>query len=150
LAIRVFTLSLKIMKKRLYQGILLAASFWIGAQAGRTLWAKSRSAGGGDGFPDYNRLEFAKPLPPADQQVPERKPGSIDLEVGKGAPAVTVPLDAVPMPLTHQAPGLDETEPPMIGIIEDTAAATASSATVTPAARATATPAASSATITPK
>src|SRR4051812_48250593 len=55
----------------------------IAAAAGLFLvsgsFAKSKPQ---DDFPDYNRLEYAKPLPPPDQQVAPPLPGSIQMQVG--------------------------------------------------------------------
>src|SRR5882672_10965037 len=64
-------------------------------------------------FPDYNHLEYAKPLPPSDQQVQEAPPGSIHQIFGNRKPAaVAVPIDALPVSL-HPTQNRDESEPSM-------------------------------------
>src|SRR5262245_49548889 len=76
------------------------------------VWAR-RSQDDAEGFPDYNRLEYAKPLPPADQQVPQAPPGSINMKVGgKKAASDTTPLEELPVRL-RQASGDDSGEPPL-------------------------------------
>jgi len=106
-------------------GVLLCL---LAASAG----ARRRSSDeGDDGFPDYNRLEYAKPLPPPDQQVQAPKPGSINMEVGREEPGPAAPVDAVPLPLTHKSHDADDSEPPLTGMLEETAPAVSTSSVLT-------------------
>jgi hypothetical protein len=73
-----------------------------------------------DAFPDYNRLEYAKPLPPVDQQVEESKPGSIQRRFGEKSAQASdreVPLNALPIPLRGAAYS-DDSEPPISDLLE--------------------------------
>ena len=73
----------------------------------------ARSSKDDQGFPDYNHLEYAKPMPAPDQQVPQLGPGSFHMEVGgKRAQAANVPMEEMPMPL-RPAQNADNGEPPM-------------------------------------
>src|SRR5437870_300809 len=70
------------------------------------------------GFPDYNHLEFAKPKPPADQQVPEAPRGGIPLRVDMSHPSTDLPPDALSAPPARPAQVVNESEPPMDGFID--------------------------------
>jgi hypothetical protein len=83
------------------------------------LFARSKES---DGFPDYTKLEYAKPMPPADQQVPERPGGSINVIVGQVNKELINSPEALPIPILHKAAGPDDSEPPMDGILESTTA----------------------------
>jgi len=88
-------------------------------------WAEAaNNNSNGDDFPDYNRLEYAKPLPPVAEQVPEAKPGSIDLKVGMQQPTESEPLDAIPVRIGRSSQDPDDGEPSMAGMLDDSQVST--------------------------
>jgi hypothetical protein len=72
-----------------------------------------------DDFPDYNRLEYAKPLPPPDQQVTSPPPGSIQMEVGSKKKQITdVPPETLSVPIRPR--DYDSgSEPPISDLLDD-------------------------------
>ena len=73
----------------------------------------ARSKNDDQDFPDYNHLEYAKPMPAPDEQVPQPPPGSIHMEVGGNtSPDQTTPLDELPVAI-HPAQQPDTSEPSM-------------------------------------
>ncbi|OGR91840.1 MAG: hypothetical protein A2992_09115 [Elusimicrobia bacterium RIFCSPLOWO2_01_FULL_59_12] len=82
-------------------------------------WAGSKQ---NDGFPDYNRLEYAKPRPPVEEQLKEPKPGSIQRKFGdtnEDNSGGADPLNSIPIPLLRPAPKTDDSEPPISEILEE-------------------------------
>jgi hypothetical protein len=92
-------------------------------------------------FPDYNRLEYAKPLPPPDQQPVESPRGSIQMRVGdKPVTAQAVPLDSLQVPIRPANSGngseppldfIDDPLPPATTVATSTFTAISSTPTVT-------------------
>src|SRR5262249_22895105 len=66
-----------------------------------------------DEFPNYNKLEYAKPLPPVDQQVPEPRPGSFHLRVGDKTKAQETTMDDLPVQLMGEKRKSEESGPPL-------------------------------------
>ena len=95
--------------------------------------ARSKSRDNDD-FPDYNRLEYTKELPPPDKQLTDPGPGSIHMRVGEKAPETKgTPLEQLPMAI-RPASKADTGEPPMdfMEAGSPTPIPTASSSTVKP------------------
>jgi hypothetical protein len=70
-------------------------------------------------YPDYTRLEYAKPLPPPDQQVEAPGPGSIHMVVGDRKRVVEgASLESLPVALLHPDVPADESEPSMADVLE--------------------------------
>jgi len=85
------------------------------------LWSGSKDKDK-EGYPDYTRLEYAKPLPPVDEQVKQPKPGSISRKFGEvpedpnqGAD----PLNSIPIPLMRGNSKGNDFEPPITEILEE-------------------------------
>jgi hypothetical protein len=71
-----------------------------------------------DHFPDYNQLEYNKPLPPvAEQQT--SKPGSITLKVDMQQKNDSTPLDAIPVRLGRSLIAPDDSEPPLADVLDE-------------------------------
>jgi hypothetical protein len=86
--------------------ILLATLLLIGESS----FARSKKT---EDFPDYNRLEYTKELPPADQQLPDEIPGSIQMRVGeKKMDSKRTSLNEIPVSLRPAAKP-NTSEPPM-------------------------------------
>ena len=99
---------------------LLAACLTLASAAA----ARSKDA---DDFPDYTHVEYAKPLPPPDQQVPEPPRGSFHLQVGGGEDVESMPQGLeLPHPHVMQKASVD---PEMSDLFNET---TLSSATLAP------------------
>ena len=64
-----------------------------------------------DDFPNYDKVEYAKPLPPVDQQVPQPKPGSFHLRVGDPKPTQDASMDDIPVQLMDNKKHADDSEP---------------------------------------
>lgn len=97
----------------LFAGMVLASYI-------RTAEAKEKK----DTYPDYTRLEYAKPLPPVDEQVKEPKPGSISRKFGERPdnPLEGIdPLTNIPVPLLQGGNKGNDFEPPITDILEATA-----------------------------
>lgn len=97
-----------------FMGIMVSALVFLSSAA----WAGSRNTNGDD-FPDYTRIEYAKPLPPVDQQVPAPPPGGIPLNVNMGQVSDSTSLDEIPVRLGRTSQNSDDSEPSMVGILDD-------------------------------
>jgi hypothetical protein len=108
-------------KSFLNRSLLFRFLLTLGVLAILSADGRARSRSDKDGFPDYNRLEYAKPLPPVDEQQPESKPGSIQRRFGDKPVSAgdTIPLNALPISL-RPTPESDESEPPISDLLDQT------------------------------
>jgi len=82
-------------------------------------------------FPDYNRLEYAKPLPAPDEQVAPPPPGSFSMRVGEKKKTINeVPPDILGVPIRPRDND-NGSEPPISDLLDDYKITPASSAGVT-------------------
>jgi hypothetical protein len=90
----------------------------IGVLSGWAGLAFGRSAEK-DGFPDYTKIEYAKPRPPAEEQIAEPPPGSIKARLGdRQATNMGNSLDELPLPVVTR-PKPNETEPSFDDLLGD-------------------------------
>ncbi len=102
--------------KRLFASTLFGAFF-------ASLLTPAQAKEKKDEYPDYSRLEYAKPLPPVDEQVKEPKPGSINRKFGERPENPyegSDPLSNIPIPLLRASNKGDDFEPPITDILEST------------------------------
>ncbi|HVO32639.1 MAG TPA: hypothetical protein VMU17_01910 [Elusimicrobiota bacterium] len=103
---------------------------WVGSASG--LQARDRNADD-DSFPDYNKIEYARPLPPVEQQQQQAKPGSIQLSVDMSHPAAADTDAVAPAPARTPPRKADDSEPPLDFMVDNSSGVQASTAPLTAA-----------------
>ena len=102
------------MARRLWMGIAVLLGLILNGAPD----ALSKSKPDND-YPDYNRLEYAKPLPAPDQQIQPPPPGSISMRVGEKKTRIdAVPPDTLSIPIRSRDDD-SGSEPPIADLLDD-------------------------------